>query len=163
MDNLNANNLMARETTFEKVAKQSIKKLEKRRDYLNNLLNDRPIEDLAILREQSKELLKEWLNDDGSFKESFWSLDNYSKIKPIMDDLTASEAKIHKRLDKQMKLDSLKTINEIVDIDSELYDLKNELYHIEKRKSKVCQNYKKSLETMEDTTSSLPKQNNSEK
>lgn len=153
---------MARETTFEKVAKQTIKKLEKRRIYLESILNDRPVEDLKILREQSKELLKEWQNDDGSFKESFWSLDNYPKIKPIMNALASQEKEIHKRMDIQMKLDTCKAITELVEIDSELWDLKNELYHIEQRKSKVCQSYKKSL-MMEDTTSSLPKQNNSKK
>lgn len=116
--------------TFEQIAKAAIKKLQKRKEKLENLMNDKTYEDLLDMRKEFKEEFKDYINEDSTFKREFWNLPD---IEQRLGYYSKKEEAIFKRIKAQEKVSSNEIISELVKIDLEIGDLHTELFFNEKR------------------------------
>ena len=109
-------------TTKEKVINQIIEQVEKRLKEINFILESNPLSEICKIRQEAQKLL-----DENKTVEQRTSDDFISKIEVLS-----------KREEEQFALaekskDSIKLIDEKVNLEFELSDLRNELYHIERR------------------------------
>lgn len=116
--------------TFLKTAKASIKKLQAKKDKLEALMNDKPYQDLFDMRREFKEEFKEYINEDNSFKPTFWT---NSDVLQRLKEYSKREGDIFKRIEAQEKISSNDLVDELVKIDSEIGDLHTDIYYFEKR------------------------------
>ena len=115
---------MEKVTTKEKVIRQSIAVCEKKLSEINNILNANPVSRICEIRIEAQKLL-----DENKSIEKRMSKDFILKIEEL--------AKLEKeqfRIAKQSS-NSIKLIDDKVELEMELTDLKNELYHIERKKN----------------------------
>ena len=115
---------MEKVTTKEKIIRQSIAICEKKLSEINNLLNANPVSKICEIRIEAQKLL-----DENKTIEQRTSKDFILKIEEL--------AKLEKeqfRIAKQSS-NSIKLIDDKVELEMELTDLKNELYHIERNKN----------------------------
>ena len=110
-------------TTKEKVINQSIGKVEKRLKEINFILEANPLSEICKIRQEAQKLLDE----------------NKTVEQRTSDDFIAKIEALSKREKEQFALaekskDSIKLIDEKVNLEFELSDLRNELYQIEHRR-----------------------------
>ena len=118
----------------EQLVLTCIKRLESKKKKLEGLLNDKPAHDFFELRREAKEYLTEYLKEDGTFNEGFWQLDNSHEVHKMLTLFAEREAEIHKRLDAQIKLNSSKLMDDLIDIDHQLSELYSEKYYMDLKK-----------------------------
>ena len=110
-------------TTKEKVINQSIGKVEKRLKEINFILEANPLSEICKIRQEAQK----WLDENKTVEQR------------TSDDFIAKIEALSKREKEQFALaekskDSIKLIDEKVNLEFELSDLRNELYQIEHRR-----------------------------
>ena len=109
-------------TTKEKIVNQSIKKVQKQLDKINYILEAKPLTELCNIRQETVELL-----ENNKTIEQRTSTEFIAKIEAL-----SIREKEQVKLAHKLK-NSVKLIDQKIELESELSDLKTELYYIQQK------------------------------